>query len=726
MPPCSRRWAFCVFLSVFLFNATVRSWGEERLPSCSWQALDVHLVFPIGTAQESNARWLAVEIQNRDYMPCHLDGAAVKFSAEQGGVSEYYSDPDQSEAALALKQKSWRLASGDVAHLLLAWRSSPYEIKGMLQDCTRHDSMQLYQGTEKKPWLDVRHLWMQSCSPIWSSSYRAGAYVPGEPITQSWLDRYRLTPADFITEISPLPMEMAGAAHPLVTLRSLSNVEYLKGSFESGYSGYFELYLISSSPASNCPFLSLRKREADGETVLYVNHCDDHARQPGSEQNTKPVKVTVPQLGMLPERPGRVEYDVVTEVLKDGKPALAHASAAISIRDPKEPMLPAIDTDIPGCQMSQLKLSPPVELGAHWSKPREYAAKGETWQDGKVFEVTNISSTNCMLGGTPQLKFLNAPEIKTGSLRPPVCRNCATSLFKPRDSRWIELKPNDSAHFIAVRTVFDPDYWFLCTVMGGLELTLPGDKTPLQLPFEAGTCGPFSASAWRAGRYDADPMNVQYDREAKAREEKRIDAAGPLPQECAKDVSKDTGRPIMLPRRGDLQWGISSRPAIYGEKVPVLLWLYNPTDKPQPVWTCMQIDYFWLLGLDVFDSAGQRVLDIQEEKDKERERARKADLNLLDWPPANNTNLTVQFLSQTSDCPFGCDRNFPIDIPPHTCVHGTFSNQAYDFARDLRNYYSLSPGKYFLVPGERGQHCKHVRKTLPDPKTGLEITIEEP
>src|SRR5437868_5172061 len=82
---------------------------------------------------------------------------------------------------------------------------------------------------------------------------------------------------------------------------------------------------------------------------------------------------------------------------------------------------------------------------------------------------------------------------------------------KPRDSRWSELKPNESANFIVARTMLDPDYWFHCMVIGALELTLPGDKQPIRLPFEAGSCQ-VTVSAWRAGRYDGDPMNVQYDR----------------------------------------------------------------------------------------------------------------------------------------------------------------------------------------------------------------------
>jgi len=232
-------------------------------------------------------------------------------------------------------------------------------------------------------------------------------------------------------------------------------------------------------------------------------------------------------------------------------------------------------------------------------------------------------------------------------------------------------------------------------------MTLPGEKRPIRLPFEAANCGAqVRVSAWRAGEYDGDPFNIQYDRDQKAREEKRLAAADPVPRQCASGVSADTGQPVMFPRHGELSWGISTKPVHYGEPVSILLWLDNPTDKPQPVRTCMDIDYFWATDIDVFDSIGNRVLSRKEDKNNK----------------AGNAGMELGF---------SCTRNFPVDIPAHTCAHGTFSSLAYDFSRDLSRYYELSPGRYFVVPAERTRGGKPVNRPLAEPQTGLALDIQE-
>jgi hypothetical protein len=400
-----------------------------------------------------------------------------------------------------------------------------------------------------------------------------------------------------------------------------------------------------------------------------------------------------------------VEYDITSDVLRKGKPALAHSRIDLSIRDPQQPMLPEIDTSIPQCLTPQLTLaSPAVELGSHWARPRAYAPQGGEWQDGKVFEVTNVSAQNCMLGGVPELKFLNPPEVKSGGLLPEVCRNCANSLFRPRESWWIELKPNASAHFVVVRTVFDSDYWFLCAVIGGLDLSLPGDKQSLRLPFEAGSCGPVRESAWRAGRYDGDPMNIQYDREENEREQRRVASASPVPSGCTADVSGDTGRPVIFLSVDGLAWGLSTKDTPYGEAVPVILWVCNTTDNPQSVMTCSDISRFRGAGIDVFDSFGHRVLSTLEENQKKLRESGKPELVFGGGPAV------------------GC-KDSPINIPPHSSVHGSFSTLDY---LSLRAPYSLPPGRYFIVPSKRGPDYEPYRRTLSDSESGLLVVVEDP
>jgi hypothetical protein len=702
----SPRNLFWALIAGLLLSAVASAQVKDpQPPECTAEMLDINLLTQPDSAPGSGGHLLAVELRNRSQKSCLLVWLGIRFPPEDDyDQTGNPWPPDPSPTALAFKRKSNHLEAGETVHFLLAWSSMPLTTDGIaMNDCATHDTMTLSSTNPgpQKPLLEVRHFEMQACGEVYRSGYRLGPYVAREFVGKEWLDRRQLKTSDLPDQVLSEPQEMTATPLPAVNLRTLYDTEYLPGTFESGYSGYFELFLKVPSPAfSNCLFESLRKREADGHTVIYLNHCQNRNLGPGPA--VREMRLPVSNFGLRPAKTGRVEYEARSAVQSNGGVALARSQVELAIRDPRQPMLPAIDTGTPGCLASQLKLSPPVELGSHWAQPRTPPPPGEEWHDGKVFEVTNVSSATCMLGGVPQLRFLHPPEVTTGFLSLPVCRNCGTPLFQPRESRWIDLRPNDSAHFMMARTVFDPGYWFLCTVIGGLEMTLPGDQQPIHLPFDAISCGPqVRVSAWRTGRYDGDPMNTVYDRQQKERLEQRAAAAGPLPKKCAESVSPDTGQPVMFPSQGPLTWGISSQPTHYGEPLPVLLWLDNPTDKPQPVWTCASIDGFWISGIDVFDSAGHRVLSLNEEKQKK-----------VGAP-------VMEMLS-------GCSRNFPIDIPAHTCAHTDFSSFEYDFSRDLRSYFDLSPGQYFIVAGERTRDGKPVSRTLLDPRIGLAVTVQEP
>jgi hypothetical protein len=151
--------------------------------------------------------------------------------------------------------------------------------------------------------------------------------------------------------------------------------------------------------------------------------------------------------------------------------------------------------------------------------------------------------------------------------------------------------------------------------------------------------------------------------------------ASERPEGCA--TTPDTGQPILF-QRGHLIWGLSTRPVSLGDKLPVLLWFYNPSEAPLSVMTCGDIDHFWSREIEVFDSTDKRVLSRAEEKRLAEEK--------------RNPGV---FLPEQ---PFRCWLNFAITVPPRTCLHGSFSAPEYDFARDLNSYYQLPPGRYSLVP----------------------------
>ena len=184
---------------------------------------------------------------------------------------------------------------------------------------------------------------------------------------------------------------------------------------------------------------------------------------------------------------------------------------------------------------------------------------------------------------------------------------------------------------------------------------------------------------------------------------RRQQTANPLPKNWTAEISPDTGTPVILLSRGPLRWGISTRPAHAGQPVSVLLWIENTTDQPQSVATCTGIDRFWLYGIDVFDSFGHRVPSLTEEKEKKP-------------PPGKTLPGWIEM----------CTRNFAIQIPSRTIMHGTFSKLPYDFSRDLTTYYSLPPGRYIVVPAKRGPDYRPITRTLSDFSSGLWVTVLDP
>jgi hypothetical protein len=142
---------------------------------------------------------------------------------------------------------------------------------------------------------------------------------------------------------------------------------------------------------------------------------------------------------------------------------------------------------------------------------------------------------------------------------------------------------------------------------------------------------------------------------------------------CSAMISLDTGQPVMF-IRGPLTWGLSTKSVAYGQKLLVLLWIYNPSEEPLPVLTCSDLDHFRAREIEVLDSAGKHIPSLEEEK-------RRRDQDAGHFSPAV----------------WSCARNVLFTVPPHTCLHGTFSKPEYDFARDLNKYYPLRPGLYSLT-----------------------------
>ena len=651
---------------------------------CTGDALDFRLVHNPFTQSPAPGHLLAVLIHNRGAAPCILPPATLDlFSTTQ-------SSPAQSRAVdyagpINLTTDRWSLEPGQFAHFLLAWSSAPERVAGRtLLDCTTDESLDLH--SQGALWLTVRSLYIRPCGDIWVSPYRPGIYTAREPIDQQWMDRYQLQ----LTAVLPTfePAFLTPEQPKTLALTSLSPVRYLKDPANSAYTGVFTLWLTART---NCPYFLLSKREANGETQVQLNLCNDTAAIAATAQ-TALFEIGLANDHMLPQRPGHVEY-AVESYAPLPKPRVDTSRLELDIRSPTTPTLPAIDTKLQPCTAAQLTVAPsPVDLGTHWDKPRNFAEDEKQGHDGRAFQLTNTSTETCRIGGVPDLRFINPPESTTGSLSLEVCRNCDNTVFSARESRWIDLKPAQTAHFLVSRTVLDQRYQGLCMVIGGLNLMQSG--RPIYLPFEAASCALVNVSAWREGPYDADPLNLAY-----TPTHVQLTDPGTVPEQCALSITPDTGQPIFPFSGNRSNWGISTTPTAYGQPVPLMIWIDNPTDQPVPVFTCRDLEYFAATAFDVFDSAGHRILDQPEAQ-------------------AAQTNSSIPTTRA-----FACTRNFAINIPAHTCAHGNFSAPSYDFVKDLSRFYSLSPGTFSIAPSARTADGAPISRTLPDSAPRLTVTI---
>lgn len=696
----NQRWqllALCVVVAILI--ATPLCGAEDHPSWCGAENLDVRVLPPFQSKTSPRAHLLVITFKNRSQAACSASLSQVKLLPEPVNRTWnsiwMYSYAEDSEAARQFQARQRTLSPDEEAHVLVAWSSSP--ALSTLYDCTSYDTLIV----DNVP-LRVHGLHMQACGEVFVSLSRLGSFVPGELIPPRWMQRLNLSPQDFIPQ-SPLQPQAVSASAPLVALRSLYDVQFVPG--------YFELMLKTSHlSAQDCPFNMLRKRESSGATAIYLAQCDDSPAAPlvNASQTLrapgKEIRIELRTLELLPEKPGKVEYEVTSRVPGQDPPAwVSAATPPISVRDPEAPQLPVIATSVNTCTAKQLQLTgEPIRLGKHWAEARNYAGQGEEWHDAMGYEFTNASTETCLIGGAPELRYLNPPG-ESGFIKPDVCRNCPTSLYQPRESRWIELKPNDSAHFFLARTVFDQNYWWYCTIIARLELALSGHDT-IPLPLNAGSCGQVRVSAWREGRYDNDPMNLKY-REVQL-ETSVKPGAEQLARDCAGKGFGNPSRSIEFPAYQGVLRGFSIEPAVFafGAPIPVRFWFDNSTGESVD-------DYIFgdppEESLNVYDSLGRRVLSWAE--------VRKRNIPRPAASP-DTTGFALRRRNSDQDIPRSGNA---IIIPPYTCFGGDAAS-----ARNLADAYTLPPGRYVVLSPSIPASDRSDRISTEELTHGLMITVE--
>jgi len=655
------RFRSLLFLLLLTLSLSLRA--QAYVPICSPEMLDVRVRLPPESmAAFASAHLLVISMHNRGNAPCHLTDFIVHLPTENGYESRFGGGPDLSAAAKAFAVAHPLMLPDSEVHRILAWSSVPPTQSHGYDGCLASDSLTVLLPYNKVV-LDVQHLWMEQCGEAWLSSMRAGAFVRGEELPHEWMARYGLSRSDVSEPLLP--------SKDQTTLRTSSAISYLQSTFESGYSGWLTLGLERpAGVGGRCAFRTLRRREADGFTVVMVNHCSP-PKERSPEASQRFFEVQLRDYEMLPERVGKVEYESTGEIMHEGRLLTASGAATVEVRDSTDPMLPVIETVLQPCRADQLAFESTLKLGRQ-TDMRNLPPMAEVPRVGRAYTVRNVSEETCLIGGTPELQHPSQPgfpQIKVGL---GACRDCSDTLFTARGQHWITLEPSKSAHFIVTGEPAYGIYHNPCAFFPKLVLALPSGA--VQLEYGLASCGQIDVSAWRDGPYDNDPLNLKYA--VANRDAKRIGKPATLPDACAKEVTPQSGIPFMFSGKGPVQFGLSSRRSTFREKAPLSIWVSNPTDKEVGVMTCMDLDGFFIGGFDVLDQSGNRVL-AKEEVRKENDPGHNV------WP--------ARTLS-------ACSRNFPITIPPHSCIHGDFDRPGYDLVKYLGSMYTLPAGIYQIVP----------------------------
>ncbi len=153
-----------------------------------------------------------------------------------------------------------------------------------------------------------------------------------------------------------------------------------------------------------------------------------------------------------------------------------------------------------------------------------------------------------------------------------------------------------------------------------------------------------------------------------------------LPHQCETVDMTKTGRPMMFAPLNGVAMGISVPRTVFhaGEPISIYVWVNNPTDREQVLWSC-SLWYQW--GVDVYDSKRHRIPTRQESQPKTSDGSK-----LQGDRFAAFTRLTHP--------PKLCFRDVPLSIPPEYCG---LLRDVRDVTIELSNKYDLRPGSYLIT-----------------------------
>jgi hypothetical protein len=621
---------------------------KEALP-CSAASLDFYVMPPFASSSGPNTHMLVFEVRNIGTAACEVDSPKVQLIPKMSSQDEKDSEgiSKQGEPQSAVFDRT-RLNPGDWVHAFLGWISDarPH------YQCLEHSGLEFYLQHEQRGTtplvpniIELHNLRIRSCPGffVFLSDYRAGQYTQASGESDPWLLWMK---SKFGFPVPTAVRQSVQSSPELQPVKSESRV-LLGGEVPI-------LLRLPDTADDGCNFREVRKRESDGTTAFSFQDCSEipSAGEPKqSPPGLIPTRIDLGAIDLLAKHTGAVSYDVITNLGSPRSPSLAKASFDFVVHDPKPPAQAAIINPLPECQSAQLQIvSPPPIIS-------------ESSRFMRVYEATNTSSSACSLAGVPTLNL-------SGNLGSP-CPNCTNDLFRIRPNGRIDLEPVQSAHFL-LATAAHAASWTgqNCFSVPSITLVLDRNNKWLELPFDACGKGSLDVSAWREGRFDGDPLNVQWAKVNSADADPTIS----IPPDCEKPELLTNGHPVILQSGGSLSLGLSIMQHEFnaGDAIKLHVWVDNTGDAPAGVMTCMTLDRFKAQGFDIFDAYGHRVLSNHEAKQQEMCRT--------------DPRLAGRGLG------WMCTRNFPIMIPAHTCV----TRDDYDFMTILDRDYELPPGAYTL------------------------------
>src|SRR2546430_1107096 len=303
----------------------------EPSPYCTKAMLDIRVLPPLEPDTPEKIRALVVEIENRSEFACQFSGYA------------YSGTSPSTPSELDFADRKSILPPGGAAHFVVAWKE---KASLLAPHCTNQDAF-IYSpvpyGPNDPPALTVSHLWMRLCDGPYISPFRSGPFA-GEPIAADLLKRLGATAADFAA-----PRFARGK--PSITRPVALAVRPSRHMFGD------YLHMDADLPRINydCPYVLLRRREADPTTTVYVDNCKSAFAAEGEPRGmqTYPynLELGLPLLGMQPTQLGTVDYEIVSRVMEDGEPVFATAHTEVRLWDPVDRFRFAA---LPGCSVTRV------------------------------------------------------------------------------------------------------------------------------------------------------------------------------------------------------------------------------------------------------------------------------------------------------------------------------------------------------------------------------------